>query len=169
MKKLLLVGLLVVSSMALAEVLDPEGASKKDVLVKARVVAPLNLEKRSDVEFGIVVKGQTDKVQEKEGEVKVTGIKDENIKVFATDGSKINYVEWKDENTTYPVKLKIGEGGENKEMEANLKLALTNKGSLKGEVEGEETITIKGKVSASSTQEVGDNYQGTLSLKVMYQ
>ena len=86
-KMLLLVGMLAVSGLAFAGNSSGLNADEDKIEVKARVIAPLAIESVEHVDFGIIVKGQTQGKThpDKHGAFEVRGEKNQTIAIYVKD------------------------------------------------------------------------------------
>ena len=167
MKKLLLIaGILVLSTSLM-------GASAKDtkegtVKVKAKVVEPLVLS-TGDVDFGMLVSGETK--EETEGSVSIKGTPNEQIKFeVKVDGG--DYQSYVSGSNKYDVVLKTGNGTANEIMTSKLRLESkdvteASDGKINLGSKGNLIFKVKGEVTAGSEQSAGE-YEGVIHVRAMY-
>lgn len=169
MKKLLLAtGILALSCMAFAGDEEAPEVEHPIVNVFAEVVKDLEVVKKDDVDFGVLIRGQQDKKQELAGHVYIKGEKEKKILVFAKDYNNANttFTNIVDSNTIIPTVL-YGKDTTNTKtdtMTSNLRIVVED---FALDSAGEKTLTIVGTTSATDNQEFG-HYEGQIQVKVIY-
>ena len=170
MKKLLLAGMLLLSTMLIgAESAKGNEKIEGTVNVKAKVIKFLKIT-TSDVDFGIIVPGETKK-EEKSGEIKLEGSGYVHIQIKDSTGEWVGHKElFKKKEYT----VKLTEETSKSVMESKLTLtgkdfldhSWINDGYFFGNNEV-RTFTVSGELTAGPNQEPG-NYNGVLQVRAFY-
>ena len=184
-KMLLLVGMLAVSGLAFSEEVSMGGndhkalnaTEEKQIEVKAKVVAPIAIQKVENVDFGIIVKGQTQgkTYPDKFGGFEVKGEKNQAIAIYVKDDDG-TYEKATSPKSIYNVAL-VKDGGS--ASNANEKIDATMNVLPEGESYGAENMTLPedgikrfsvGGITApiGMDHEVGE-YKGYLHVKAQYE
>ena len=176
-KMLLLVGMLAVSGLAFAGNSSGLNADEGKIEVKARVIAPLAIEKVEHVDFGIIVKGQTQgkTSPDKFGGFEVRGEKNQVIAIYVKDDDG-TYEKATSPKPIYNVAL-VKDGGS--ASNANEKINATMNVLPEGESYGAENMTLPedgvkrfsvgGKTAPIGMDHKVGEYKGYLHVKAQYE
>lgn len=168
MKKLLLLGILVVQGLAFSQ---NEGAVEGKVNVTAKVIKPLEMNVINHVDFGLIAPGQENKYSETLGLFEIKGTPGENIKVFIKTDVSGNYTQLGTTEAVHRVTMMTGEGSaKNEKMEARLGVIAEGGENLAENLvlnEGKKLFSIGGWTSAAVDQKEG-NYRGEMTIKALY-
>lgn len=176
-KMLLLVGMLAVSGLAFAGNSSGLNADEDKIEVKARVIAPLNLEVTKNIDFGTLIKGDT-QVKSANGEFEVTGEAGEVVAIYVGSDDK-SYSQVKHHEESYAVDLKKVGGEEDEKITANLNLnpkdgrfnQTNGSVTLIGESgkEATQAFEVWGVIASIDKDIAVGEYKGYLHVKAQYE
>ena len=168
MKKLLLLGCLLVQGMVFAA---QEGATEGKVNVKAKVVKPLAMNVIEHVDFGLLTPGQTDKYCEKLGLFEITGTPGEAISLFIKTDVSNEFTELGTTEAVHQVTMTTGTGKDaNEKMTARLGVVAEGGENLATNLVlegGKKAFSIGGWTTAAANQKEG-SYKGEMTIKAYY-
>ncbi|WP_349764047.1 hypothetical protein [Fusobacterium sp. SYSU M8D902] len=168
MKKLLLVGFLLVQGLAFSQ---NTGAVEGKVNVTAKVIKPLEMNVINHVDFGLITPGQENKYSETLGLFEIKGTPGENIKVFIKTDVSGGYTQLGTTEAVHHVTMTTGEGSaKNEKMEARLGVVAEGGENLAENLvlnEGKKLFSIGGWTSAAVDQKEG-SYRGEMTIKALY-
>lgn len=175
MKKILLIGILLLSKIIFGKSNESIGIPETTINVSAKVLAPLTLRVDQVVNFGVVMQGQSEKYNKDAGFVHVKGEPEAIIRLFARGNTQAEFIEGDTTEPIYSVKL-IRQGASDindprEYMIANLGVLLLGadyKDARKLSKTGETDISIGGWLSARNDQTPG-KYLGEIYVRVMYE
>lgn len=192
-KMLLLVGMLAVSGLSFAKEADElppspnpgfgaefgaaNATQEESIEVKARVITPLTIEKESDVNFGILVKGKEGKkYPEVDGTFIVRGELNQIIDIYVK-GDTEKYEKVNTMEPIYDVTL-VKEKGEKSNPNQTL-LAKMSVISELGDAEthsftldyktGERKFKVGGEIAGATLEQESGEYKGILYVKAQYE
>ena len=186
-KMLLLVGMLAVSGLAFAKEVSMGGndykalnaTEEQKIEVKAKVVAPLAIQNVVPVDFGIIVKGQTQgkTYPDEFGGFEVKGEKNQAIAIYVKDDDG-TYEKVTDPKVKYNVALVKDKGSvSNTNQVINATMNVLEEGRLS--MEGTEIITLPengtkrfsvgGRTAPIGMEHEVGEYRGYLHVKAQYE